>query len=129
MGRFCFLYCFDFSLLELNITVKNYFHHMNTSYKKGTEAVWAGDENNNTNGATTTPIINSVTFAYKDLDEWYDVSKGNKPGYIYSRNTNPTVSALEEKICVLENAEAATSFATGMAAISNSNATINHVVL
>ena len=93
---------------------------MNTSYKKGTEAVWAGEENNNTNGATTTPIINSVTFAYNDLDEWYDVSKGNKPGYIYSRNTNPTVSALEEKICVLENAEAATSFATGMAAISNS---------
>lgn len=93
---------------------------MHTSYKKGTEAVWAGEGNINTGNPTTTPIINSVTFAYNDLEEWYDVSKGNKPGYIYSRNTNPTVAALEEKIRVLEDAEAATSFATGMAAISNS---------
>ena len=46
---------------------------MNTSYKKGTGAVWAGEGNINTNNATTTPIINSVTFAYQDLEEWYDV--------------------------------------------------------
>ena len=44
---------------------------------------------------------------------------GRKPGHIYSRNTNPTVRAFEEKVRVLEGAEAATSFATGMAAISN----------
>ncbi len=93
---------------------------MSTSYNKGTAAVWAGEGNVNTKGAATTPIVNSVAFSYNDLDEWYDVSKGNKEGYIYSRNTNPTVAALEEKIRVLENAEAATSFATGMAAISNS---------
>ncbi len=93
---------------------------MSTSYKKGTEAVWAGEGNVNTRGAATTPIVNSVAFSYTDLDEWYEVSKGNAPGYIYSRNTNPTVAALEEKIRVLEDAEAATSFATGMAAISNS---------
>ncbi len=89
------------------------------AYKKGTEAVWAGEGDVNTKGAVTTPIVNSVAFAYNDLEEWYDVSKGNKPGYIYSRNTNPTVAALEEKIRVLEGAEAATAFATGMAAISN----------
>ena len=93
---------------------------MNTSYQKGTAAVWAGEGDVNVKGAATTPIVNSVAFAYDDLEEWYDVSKGNKPGYIYSRNTNPTVAALEEKIRVLEDAEAATSFATGMAAISNS---------
>ncbi len=93
---------------------------MSTSYNKGTAAVWAGEGNVNTKGAATTPIVNSVAFSYTDLDEWYDVSKGNKEGYIYSRNTNPTVAALEEKIRVLEDAEAATSFATGMAAISNS---------
>ncbi len=93
---------------------------MITSYNKGTEAVWAGEGNVNTKGAATTPIVNSVAFSYTDLDEWYEVSNGNKEGYIYSRNTNPTVAALEEKIRVLEGAEAATSFATGMAAISNS---------
>jgi len=42
-----------------------------------------------------------------------------RPGHIYSRNTNPTVSVFERKVRSLENAEAATSFATGMAAISN----------
>jgi len=92
---------------------------MNT-FKKGTEAVWAGEGSIHNSNAVTTPIVNSVAFSYTDLDEWYDVSKGNKEGYIYSRNTNPTVAVLEEKIRVLEGAEAATSFATGMAAISNS---------
>jgi len=90
------------------------------SFKKGTKAVWAGEGSIKGINAVTTPIVNSVAFAYNDLEEWYDVSKGNKEGFIYSRNTNPTVAALEEKIRVLEGAEAATSFSTGMAAISNS---------
>jgi cystathionine gamma-synthase len=47
------------------------------------------------------------------------VALGRAPGHIYSRNTNPTVHVFEEKIRLLEGAEAATSFATGMAAISN----------
>lgn len=88
-------------------------------YSKATEAVWAGEDSPYFKGAATTPIVNSVAFAYTDLDEWYNVSVGKAEGFIYSRNTNPTVAALEEKIRVLENAEAATSFATGMAAISN----------
>jgi cystathionine gamma-synthase len=87
--------------------------------KKGTAAVWAGEGDLNTKGAATSPIVNSVAFSYHDLDEWYDVSTGKSEGFIYSRNTNPTVAVLEEKIRVLESAEAATSFATGMAAISN----------
>src|SRR5947209_7993977 len=90
------------------------------SYKKGTLAVWAGEGDINAKGAATTPIVNSVAFSYNDLDEWQDVATGKATGYIYSRNTNPTVAALEEKIRVLEGAESATSFATGMAAISNS---------
>lgn len=53
------------------------------------------------------------------MDEWHKVSLGKSEGYIYSRNTNPTVHVLEEKIRILEGAEAATSFATGMGAISN----------
>jgi cystathionine gamma-synthase len=41
------------------------------------------------------------------------------PGHIYGRNTNPTVAVFEEKLRMLEGGEAATSAATGMAAISN----------
>jgi cystathionine gamma-synthase len=88
-------------------------------YRPGTAAVWAGEEDLNGGDGITTPIINSVAFNYRDLDEWYNVATGKSEGHIYSRNTNPTVAALEEKIRVLENAEAATAFSTGMAAISN----------
>jgi cystathionine gamma-synthase len=90
-----------------------------TKYNKGTDAVWAGEHGSFANGAVTSPIYKSVTFCYNDLDEWYEVATGKREGYIYSRNTNPTVAVLEEKIRVMEGAEAATSFATGMGAISN----------
>lgn len=90
-----------------------------SNFQKGTASVWAGETDRFLNGATTVPIVNSVAFSYHDLDEWYAVATGKADGYIYSRNTNPTVHALEEKIRILENAEAATSFATGMGAISN----------
>jgi len=87
--------------------------------KKGTAAVWGGEGDLNTKGAVTSPLVNSVAFSYHDLDEWHHVATGKAKGFIYSRNTNPTVAVLEEKIRVLENAEAATAFSTGMAAISN----------
>lgn len=65
------------------------------------------------------PIAQSVSFGYDNLEDWQQVAVGQKPGHIYSRNTNPTVAALEEKVRVLEAAEAASSMASGMAAISN----------
>ncbi len=87
--------------------------------KKGTASVWAGETDGFQHGSAVAPIFNSVTFGYHDLDEWSDVALGKKPGYIYSRNTNPTVRVFEEKVRILEQAEAAISFSTGMAAISN----------
>ena len=87
---------------------------------KETLAVWAGEERKDGwKRSTQVPVVYSVSYGYKDLDEWYDVALGEKSGYIYSRNTNPTVTAFEEKLRELEGAEAATSFSTGMAAISN----------
>jgi cystathionine gamma-synthase len=56
---------------------------------------------------------------YKTVEEWLKVAQGKQAGHIYSRNTNPTVAAFEDKVRDLEGAEAATSFASGMAAISN----------
>jgi cystathionine gamma-synthase len=83
-----------------------------------TKAVWAGEEENPT-GSTQVPIVQSVAFGYDNIQEWQKVALGLEPGHIYSRNTNPTVAALEEKVRILEGAEAATSMASGMAAISN----------
>lgn len=90
-----------------------------TSFKNGTKSVWGGETHRFAEGAITPPIHNSVTFSYDDLDLWQDVATGKVEGHIYSRNTNPTVKVLEEKIRVLEGAESAISFATGMGAISN----------
>jgi cystathionine gamma-synthase len=87
--------------------------------KADTKSVWGGETESFPEGATQTPTVNSVAYAYKNLDEWEKVSKGEKPGHIYGRNTNPTLTVLEEKIRILEGAEAATSFSSGMAAISN----------
>jgi cystathionine gamma-synthase len=86
---------------------------------RGTKAVWAGEGKDSWWGATQVPVVHSVAFGYDDIDSWQAAALGHQPGHIYSRNTNPTVAVFEEKVRSLENAEAATSFSTGMAAISN----------
>lgn len=87
--------------------------------KMGTKSVWGGEKDYLVHGASQVPIVPSVAYTYDDMDEWYEVATGKKKGHIYGRNTNPTVQAFEDKIKVLEGARAATSFSTGMAAISN----------
>ncbi len=84
-----------------------------------TLAVWAGEDETWMGRATQVPVVHSVSFGYDDIDVWREVALGERPGHIYGRNTNPTVTVFEEKVRQLEGAEAATSFATGMAAISN----------
>jgi len=84
-----------------------------------TRCVWGGEPAHGPEGVTVFPVFHGVTFAYDDLDEWRAVGAGERPGHVYSRNTNPTVAVFEEKVRALEGAEAATSFATGMAAVSN----------
>ena len=85
----------------------------------GTLSVWAGEDRPADGGGTQVPIVRSVAFGYRDIARWQAVGRGEAPGDIYSRNTNPTVRAFEDKVRQLEGAEAATSFASGMAAISN----------
>lgn len=85
----------------------------------GTLSVWAGEEEYLLQGATQVPVVHSVSFGYHDVDQWMQVALGEEPGHIYSRNTNPTVHAFEEKLRLLEGAEAATSAATGMGIISS----------
>ena len=86
---------------------------------QATRSVWGGEqEHEGYERATQVPVVHSVSFGYRDIDTWLAVALGHEAGHIYSRNTNPTVRAFEEKIRDLEGAEAATSFSTGMAAIS-----------
>jgi cystathionine gamma-synthase len=91
----------------------------NVGLSPATLSVWAGEAGPLDEGPTQVPITYSAAFGYADVDAWIDASLGRASGHIYTRNTNPTTSAFEDKVRVLEGAEAATSFATGMAAISN----------
>ena len=84
-----------------------------------TLAVRAGEDAARAHRGTQVPIVYSAAFGYEDVDTWVDAALGRTEGHIYSRNTNPTVAAFEEKMRILEGAEAATSFSTGMAAVSN----------
>jgi len=87
--------------------------------KSGTLSVWAGEDGPYWQRATQVPVVHSVSFGYDDLDEWLEVGQGQASGHIYGRNTNPTVQAFEEKVRIMEEADAATAFASGMAAVSN----------
>ncbi|MCC5822311.1 MAG: cystathionine gamma-synthase family protein [Phycisphaerales bacterium] len=87
--------------------------------RQATRCVWGGRTEPDPHGATVAPVYHGVTFNYDDLDEWQAVGSGERPGHIYSRNTNPTVEIFERVMRDLDGAEASTSFATGMAAISN----------
>src|SRR6185437_4902844 len=89
-----------------------------------TLSVWAGEESLHWQGATQVPVVHSVSFGYEDIESWQEVALGKRAGHIYGRNTNPTVAVFEEKLRQLEGAEAATSFSTGMAAISNTLLTL-----
>jgi len=90
----------------------------------GTRAVWGGEFQGFESRAAQVPVYHTVTYSYEDLDHWYDVALGKKDGHVYSRSTNPTVQVFEEKLRDLEGAQAATSFSTGMAAISNTLMTL-----
>ncbi len=91
---------------------------------QSTKSIWSGEQEHELyERSTQVPVVHSVSFAYKDIDTWHKVALQEIKGHIYSRNTNPTVRVFEDKVKELEDAEAATSFASGMAAISNTLAT------
>ena len=87
--------------------------------KSETKTIWAGEVDSFPYGATQVPMVGSVAYGYQELDKWMSVASGEEDGHIYGRNTNPTVDILEQKIALLEDAESATAFSSGMAAISN----------
>jgi cystathionine gamma-synthase len=84
-----------------------------------TRCVHSGRAVDPTTHAMNTPIYENAAFAYDALDTWREAALGQRPGDIYSRNSNPTVRAFNEKMAALEDAEAATDFSTGMAAINS----------
>ena len=75
-----------------------------------TDAIHAGNAPDPTTGAVAVPIYQTSTYVQEAL--------GKHKGYEYARTQNPTRSALEENLAVLERGAGARAFASGMAAIT-----------
>ena len=57
------------------------------------------------------------SFAYESAEAADARFSGEKPGYIYARYANPTVAMFEQRLALLEGAEACRALASGMAAV------------
>src|SRR6201992_4268388 len=69
-------------------------------------------------GETSEGLFLTQGFVYDTAEQCAARFKGEDPGYIYSRFSNPTVAMFEQRMVELEGAEAARSTATGMAAVT-----------
>lgn len=83
-----------------------------------TSAVHVGEDHSQHHGALSVPIYPASVFAFPDADEGAAIHNEEKQGYYYGRLGNPTQNALESAVAELENAEAALTLASGMAAVS-----------
>jgi O-acetylhomoserine (thiol)-lyase len=68
-------------------------------------------------GATHKPLHIATGYGYERAEDLTAVFQGERSGYVYGRQGNPTTAALETKISLMEEAVGTVSFATGMAAI------------
>ena len=81
-----------------------------------TRMIHAGSPPEPITGARQTPIYQNVGYVFHDADHAASLYNLQTFGFIYSRLTNPTVSALEERIASLEGGRGATCCASGHAA-------------
>jgi cystathionine gamma-synthase len=103
-----------------------------------TQAVHAGEQKRKPFGALTTPIVQTSTYAFRDTAEILEFMQRKAAGEgavrdEYGRYSNPTQTAAERKLAALEGGEGALLFASGMAAITTTLATLlsagDHLVM
>lgn len=70
-------------------------------------------------GAIHQPVHNTVTWGFDDVQDLINVFQNKAKGYAYSRQGNPTVTALEHKVTQMEQGMATVAFSTGMGAITS----------
>ncbi len=81
-----------------------------------TRALHAGGQPDPTTGARAVPIYQSTSFVFDDAADAADLFALQKYGTIYSRMSNPTVAAFEERMASLEGGIGAVATSSGQAA-------------
>lgn len=85
-------------------------------YGDETRAVHAGVQPDPVTGARNMPIYQTTSYVFDDVEHAADLFNLQTFGFIYSRLTNPTVAALEERLASMENGRASVCTASGHAA-------------
>jgi O-acetylhomoserine (thiol)-lyase len=86
------------------------------SFRPETLAIHAGQIPDAATGARALPIYQTTSFVFDSADHAASLFNLQTFGNVYSRLSNPTVAALEERIAALEGGRAAVASASGMAA-------------
>ena len=81
-----------------------------------TLAIHAGSAPDPATGARQVPIYQTTAYVFRDADHAAKLFNLQEVGYIYSRLTNPTVSALANRVCALEGGAGAICCSSGHAA-------------
>ena len=89
---------------------------LHPNYGFNTLAVHAGTAPDPATGARSFPIYQTTSYVFDDADHAASLFNLQAPGFIYSRLTNPTVAALEEKLATLEGGRGGTATSSGHAA-------------
>ena len=89
---------------------------LHPNYGFNTLAVHSGTAPDPATGARTFPIYQTASYVFDDSDHAASLFNLQSPGFIYSRLTNPTVAALEEKLATLEGGRGGTATSSGHAA-------------
>jgi O-acetylhomoserine (thiol)-lyase len=101
-------------------------------FKPETLAIHAGQIPDAATGARALPIYQTTSFVFDSAEHAASLFNLQTFGNVYSRLSNPTVAALEERVAALEGGRAAVASASGMAAESMALMTIlqagDHVV-
>lgn len=91
---------------------------MTRELKFETLQLHAGQVVDATTKSRAVPIYQTTSFVFEDTQEGAELFALQKAGNIYTRITNPTTSAFEERIAALEGGVGALATASGMAAIT-----------
>ena len=91
---------------------------MTREFKFETLQLHAGQVLDATTKSRAVPIYQTTSFVFEDTQEGADLFALQKAGNIYTRITNPTTSAFEERIVALEGGVGALATASGMAALT-----------
>jgi O-acetylhomoserine (thiol)-lyase len=86
--------------------------------KFSTLSLHAGQQPDPVTGARATPIYQTTSYVFPDVDHAASLFNLERAGHIYSRISNPTVAVFEERMAALEGGVGAIATASGQAAIT-----------